>query len=113
MAEGFVDQRHFVLIFPMQAVTPALAVILLVGASSAQAEPLHGQSGRVPELLTVQADPRYHDCTCRDQSGRSLRIGDTVCLATPNGSRIAICDMVLNNSSWITTDRSCHPELTQ
>lgn len=73
----------------------------------------HGVTGHGPELLTTQLDPRYHDCTCRDQNGRSLRVGDLTCIASAQGSRLAICDMSQNITSWMLTDRDCHPELTQ
>jgi hypothetical protein len=43
--------------------------------------------------------PAQADCTCRAQ-GRNFQQGQAVCLATPNGPRIATCGMVLNNSSW-------------
>ena len=93
-----------------RSVALLLGVVLTASAAQAQGA-AHGS--RRPELLTVQSDPRFHDCTCRDQAGQSLRVGETACLATTNGPRLAICDMVLNNSSWMMTNRSCQPDLTQ
>jgi hypothetical protein len=49
------------------------------------------------------ADP---DCTCRAQ-GRDFSLGQSVCLATPKGARIATCAMVLNNTSWQFTETPC------
>jgi len=49
------------------------------------------------------ADP---DCTCRAQ-GRDFTLGQSVCLATPTGARIATCAMVLNNTSWQFTEMPC------
>jgi hypothetical protein len=46
------------------------------------------------------------DCTCRAQ-GRLFEQGQAVCLATPNGPRIATCGMVLNNSSWDISQTPC------
>ena len=46
------------------------------------------------------------DCTCRAQ-GRDFEQGQAVCLATPNGPRIATCGMVLNNSSWEVSQSPC------
>jgi hypothetical protein len=49
------------------------------------------------------ADP---ECTCRAQ-GRDFTLGQSVCLATPKGARIATCAMVLNNTSWQFTETPC------
>ena len=49
------------------------------------------------------ADP---DCTCRAR-GRDFTLGQSVCLATPKGARIATCAMVLNNTSWQFTEAPC------
>ncbi len=46
------------------------------------------------------------DCTCR-ALGRSFEVGETACLATPEGRREARCGMVLNNTSWTFTARPC------
>src|SRR6266567_1466998 len=49
------------------------------------------------------ADP---DCTCRAQ-GRDFTLGQSMCLATPKGARVATCVMVLNNTSWQFTETAC------
>jgi len=45
-------------------------------------------------------------CTCR-AGGRSFELGQSVCLKTPNGPRIAVCVMVLNNTSWQISATPC------
>jgi hypothetical protein len=57
-------------------------------------------------FLTIGTSPGFADCTCRAQ-GRSLEQGQTVCMATPKGFRVATCGMVLNNSSWSVSETSC------
>jgi hypothetical protein len=44
--------------------------------------------------------------TCR-ALGRHFELGQTACLATPNGPRLATCAMVLNNSSWQFSEVPC------
>lgn len=46
------------------------------------------------------------DCTCRSQ-GRDYELGQSVCLQSPKGARIATCGMVLNNTSWQFTETPC------
>ena len=46
------------------------------------------------------------ECTCRSQ-GRDYELGQSVCLQTPKGARIATCGMVLNNTSWQFSDTPC------
>jgi hypothetical protein len=46
------------------------------------------------------------DCICRAQ-GREYELGQSACLATPTGARIATCSMVLNNTSWKFTETPC------
>jgi hypothetical protein len=64
----------------------------------------------VMAALTAVLDARFAvadpDCTCRAQ-GRDFTLGQSVCLATPGGARIATCAMVLNNTSWQFTETPC------
>ena len=46
------------------------------------------------------------NCTCR-ADGVEATIGQTVCLKTPGGMRLARCEMVLNNTSWKFLDGAC------
>lgn len=57
-------------------------------------------------LLCVSPAAALADCTCRAQ-GRNVEMGETICLATHNGPRLATCEMVLNNSSWKISNTSC------
>jgi hypothetical protein len=50
--------------------------------------------------------PAYADCICR-APGRVFQLGERACLRTPQGSRLAICGMVLNNTSWLFSDVPC------
>ncbi|MEM5584811.1 hypothetical protein WNZ15_20275 [Roseibium sp. AS2] len=45
-------------------------------------------------------------CTCRYQ-GADYGLGDSICLKSPDGMRMATCDMVLNNTSWKLSDAPC------
>jgi hypothetical protein len=46
------------------------------------------------------------DCICRAQ-GREFELGQSACLQTPRGARIATCGMVLNNTSWQFSETAC------
>lgn len=46
------------------------------------------------------------DCTCR-AFGRNFELGASACLMTPSGPRLAVCGMVLNNTSWRFSDAAC------
>ena len=52
------------------------------------------------------AAPASANCTCRGP-GVIARHGQTVCLKTPSGPRLARCEMVLNNSSWTFLPEAC------
>lgn len=71
-----------------------LAMLACAGPAGAQE---HGP------LRSVQHPP---DCTCRAQ-GRTFALGESICLRTPEGSRMAECRMVLNVTSWAVTVRPC------
>lgn len=46
------------------------------------------------------------DCTCRG-NGKDIPEGQTVCLKTASGNRLARCERVLNNTSWKMLDEEC------
>jgi hypothetical protein len=48
----------------------------------------------------------FADCTCRAKDVVASQ-GEVVCLATPQGSRMARCDKVLNNASWTFLEAPC------
>jgi len=58
-------------------------------------------------LQHAQAAPHNPlDCYCRAK-GRIFALGESVCLRTAEGERIAECRMVTNVMSWGITDRAC------
>src|SRR5690242_2707310 len=54
-------------------------------------------------ISAAAADP---NCICRAR-GKEFDLGQSTCLASPQGPRIATCGMVLNNTSWQFTDTPC------
>ena len=53
--------------------------------------------------FAAHAEP---NCTCRAR-GRNFELGQSACLQTPKGPRIAVCAMVLNNTSWQLSETPC------
>ncbi len=47
------------------------------------------------------------NCTCRFM-GRKYELGVMLCLKTPNGPRMARCELNLNNTSWKPTSTPCN-----
>lgn len=39
--------------------------------------------------------------------GRQFRLGERVCMQTPNGVVITRCDLLLNNTTWVPTEEPC------
>lgn len=65
----------------------------------------------VPALLAGAvvigfADRAMANCTCRAE-GRSFELGTTMCLKSPQGPRLARCEMALNNTSWRWLQEGC------
>ena len=60
----------------------------------------------VPVQATHRADHNPLDCYCRAQ-GRIFAPGESICLKTAEGGRLAECRMVTNVMSWGITDRAC------
>ncbi len=46
------------------------------------------------------------DCQCRS-NGEYFVLGEHTCIKTNEGYRLARCDMVLNNTSWVVVGYSC------
>lgn len=46
------------------------------------------------------------DCTCRG-NGQNIPEGQTVCLKTASGNKLARCERVLNNTSWKMLGEEC------
>jgi hypothetical protein len=85
------------------------AAALVLGALTTM--PTYAQdnaaSPRAPQAQLAQSpahDPA--ECYCR-ALGRIFAVGESACLRTPGGLRLAECGMVLNNTSWRFTERPC------
>ena len=52
------------------------------------------------------------NCTCR-ASNVEAQEGQTVCVSTPNGSQMARCEKVLNNTSWRFLGTPCPVSATE
>lgn len=46
------------------------------------------------------------ECTCR-HSGGEVAEGQTACIKSPTGMKMARCERVLNNTSWKMLDTPC------
>ena len=46
------------------------------------------------------------NCTCRG-NGQDVAEGETVCLKTASGMKMARCERVLNNTSWKMLEEEC------
>lgn len=56
--------------------------------------------------ISVGASTAGAECTCR-APGHIAHHGETICLKTPAGPRLARCEMVLNNASWTILPDAC------
>ncbi len=57
-------------------------------------------------LFSMPAQAQDISCTCR-YKGADYGIGETICLKSPDGLRMATCGMVLNNTSWQLSNAPC------
>ncbi|MHB2167041.1 hypothetical protein [Alsobacter sp. R-9] len=69
------------------------------GLLKAHAEGMQGAGSTGEAEAGVHPAGTEFPCTCR-AAGRTFDMGETTCLATPEGLRLARCVMVLNNTSW-------------
>ena len=76
----------------------ALAVLVLSAPAWAH------DTGPVQHAQAPNHDPS--ECYCRAQ-GRLFAPGESICLKTAEGGRLAECRMVTNVMSWGITDRAC------
>jgi hypothetical protein len=81
----------------------AMIVVLLLGVAPA---------GALAQSDPGTDQPQRPECTCR-AAGRVFRMGETICLRTPAGDRVAVCEMVINVTSWRPTAKACDAEATQ
>ena len=85
----------------------AFAAMLAASAFMARSDAAlaHDPAAMPGDVVQAQAhDPM--DCYCRAQ-GKTFAVGETACLRTSEGPRVAECGMVLNNTSWQFTARPC------
>ena len=86
---------------------PLASTIAIVAAGFAMAVLTDGAHQNEVTQTIVQAQLRgAADCVCR-AAGRTFEVGETACLQTPEGPRLAECGMVLNNTSWRLTESPC------
>ena len=57
-------------------------------------------------FLSVVAQAQNISCTCR-YKGSDYGIGESICLKSPDGMKMATCSMVLNNTSWKFSNAPC------
>lgn len=82
-------------------------VVFLLGLLVCPLVPTTASSGEQPVLQHTQmSGPSHANCFCRAQ-GRMFAYGESVCLRTPEGPRLAQCLMALNVTSWTITERPC------
>ena len=85
---------------------PRLTLLAALSIACALAPPAWAQDPAA-QLRPMQAqghDPA--ECFCR-ANGTTFAVGESTCLRTSEGPRIAECGMVLNNTSWRFTQRPC------
>jgi len=58
--------------------------------------------------VTFVASPSFAgpDCSCRHKGGDTPE-GQTACIRTNQGMKLARCERVLNNTSWKMLEQSC------
>ena len=83
----------------------SVSAILAIAAWAAPL-PARPEDARTQISTRVAQAPHAADCVCRAQ-GRTFAVGESACLRTAAGPRLAHCGMVLNNTSWEMTERSC------
>ena len=57
-------------------------------------------------LCALSAGPAFSECTCRHKGGETSD-GQTVCMATARGRELAVCEKVLNVTSWKFLGQPC------
>jgi hypothetical protein len=82
----------------------AWAAMTLAGTGVAATAAFAHEAPRGDTVQVQMHDPA--NCYCRTE-GRTFAVGETACLRTPAGPRLAQCGMVLNNTSWEFSERAC------
>jgi hypothetical protein len=91
-----------------QGALAALALATGISACLIWAQPASAQFATGGSGAPHVQNPDLHsqNCTCRAQ-GRDFHVGETICLRTADGPRLAACDMELNNTSWRFDGQQC------
>ena len=68
-----------------------------------------GLAALLPSMTTGPASaqqPVLPECTCR-ANGSNFRVGEQVCLSTPEGQRMAMCELTQNVTNWRFSTAGC------
>lgn len=82
-----------------------LALSCVLSPALAHERP-HGPQTPAPGSGTVRQAQTAPECYCRAR-GRRFAPGETACLQTPQGARLAECRMIVNVMSWGFTEQPC------
>jgi hypothetical protein len=81
-------------------------LVVLACPPAVQAQDLLAREA--PPVVKVQTPgAAAPDCYCRGARGQMFAPGETICLRTAQGSRIARCQMEINVMSWGITETPC------
>lgn len=90
--------------------TTMLALLLLAfTAGAADAQQVRGWPSREAAAGPAEDPPMGRGGECRHE-GRRIAQGETACIGRAGDRRLARCDMVLNNTSWIDEEPDCPAE---
>jgi hypothetical protein len=92
----------------------AIALTLALGGAHAQnttvtpgqALPAEPQWKSSPFHGVMGGDGKVIPCRCLFQ-GNAYKLGEKVCMNTPNGTVLTECDLQQNNTSWVPTNDVC------
>ncbi len=90
------------------AVSVVLAVIPLQSAlaDGGKTTPYQERFRSSSNMASKHSAAPVVDCTCRHR-GEDFHIGETICIRSAEGLNLAVCSMVLNNTSWKVTRTPC------
>ena len=83
-------------------IAAAVALPAQAGAALAQDAPTPGAS-----VIPTSSDRMEYMCRA---NGRFVRQGETACIPTPSGPRVAMCAVSINLLNWNVSDRACAAE---
>lgn len=88
-----------------------LASILIAAAVAlpAQASAALAQDTSTPGASAIPQSSDRFEYMCR-ANGRFVRQGETACIPTPSGGRVAMCAVAINLLNWNVSERACAAE---